>query len=86
MSEVSQVSHLVLAFYESLNKVAQKEQMDVLSYFWLDIEESAKMRYLSQHRAFWGARELKNWCLHLKVPQMDSHDRKFFRYKWTGQT
>ncbi|XP_049522642.1 uncharacterized protein LOC125945108 [Dermacentor silvarum] len=47
VSEVSQASHLVVAFDESLNKVAQKEQMDVLVRFWSDAEESVKTRYLT---------------------------------------
>lgn len=52
VSEVSQVSHLDLTFYESLNKVEQKEQMDMLVHFWSGIEESVKTHYLSQGRAF----------------------------------
>ncbi|XP_049518510.1 uncharacterized protein LOC125943340 [Dermacentor silvarum] len=47
VSEVSQASHLVVAFDESLNNVAQKEQMDVLVRFWSDAEESVKTRYLT---------------------------------------
>ncbi|KAH7978440.1 hypothetical protein HPB49_005517 [Dermacentor silvarum] len=47
VSEVSQASHLIVAFDESLNKVAQKEQMDMLVRFWSDAEESVKARYLT---------------------------------------
>lgn len=47
VSEVSQASHLVVAFDESLNKVAQKEQMDVLVRFWSEAEECVKTRYLT---------------------------------------
>ncbi|XP_070386228.1 uncharacterized protein [Dermacentor albipictus] len=47
VSELNQASYLVLAFDESLNKVAQKEQMDVLVHFWSDAEGSVKTRYLT---------------------------------------
>ncbi|XP_054924653.1 uncharacterized protein [Dermacentor andersoni] len=47
VSELNQASYLVLAFDESLNKVAQKEQMDVLVRFWSDAEGSVKTRYLT---------------------------------------
>ncbi|XP_065298163.2 uncharacterized protein [Dermacentor albipictus] len=44
--ELNQASYIVFAFDESLNKVAQKEQMDVLARFWSDAEGSGKTRYL----------------------------------------
>lgn len=44
LSEVSKASHIVVAFDESLNKIAQKEQMDVLVRFWPDGEECVKTR------------------------------------------
>lgn len=47
LSEVSKASHIVVAFDESLNKIAQKEQMDVLVRFWPDGEECVKTRYLT---------------------------------------
>nr|XP_050024822.2 uncharacterized protein LOC126519248 [Dermacentor andersoni] len=47
VSELNQASYLVLAFDESLNKLAQKEQMDVLVRFWSDAEGSVKTRYLT---------------------------------------
>ncbi|XP_075534296.1 uncharacterized protein LOC142568085 [Dermacentor variabilis] len=46
VSELNQASYLVLAFDESLNKVAQNEQMAVLVHFWSDAEGSVKTRYL----------------------------------------
>lgn len=47
LSKLHSVPHVVVAFDESLNKIAQKEQMDVLIRFWDPADDVVKTRYLT---------------------------------------
>ncbi|XP_077511308.1 uncharacterized protein LOC144121784 [Amblyomma americanum] len=47
LSSLSSVPYLVIAFDESLNKVTQKEQMDVLIRYWDQTDATVKTRYLT---------------------------------------
>ncbi|KAH8020386.1 hypothetical protein HPB51_001019 [Rhipicephalus microplus] len=47
LSKLHSVPHVVVAFDESLYKIAQKEQMDVLITFWDPADDVVKTRYLT---------------------------------------
>ncbi|KAH8038463.1 hypothetical protein HPB51_001636 [Rhipicephalus microplus] len=47
LSKLHSVPHVVVAFDESLNKIAQKEQMDVLIRFWDPADDVVKTSYLT---------------------------------------